>query len=185
MRVAVFGGSFNPPHLGHQVLCLMLLETCPIDEVWLVPTYKHYFGKTLVDFTQRVQLCEKLVTPFAGRAKVCTVEQELAATAGDSHKSRMLDTLEALSETHPQTQFRLVIGADILEETHKWYRWDDVARLAPPLVFQRHGFVGGTLPAPPDISSRAIRSQLACGEPVSDVLPKQVLHLVEKEGLYQ
>ncbi len=49
-RVALFGGSFNPPHVAHQMVALYVLETQPVDELWFVPTYAHPFGKALVDY---------------------------------------------------------------------------------------------------------------------------------------
>ena len=44
-RVAIFGGSFDPPHVGHQMACLYVLATAPVEEVWFVPVYRHAFGK--------------------------------------------------------------------------------------------------------------------------------------------
>ena len=46
-RVALFGGSFNPPHVAHQLVALYILETQDVDELWFVPTYAHPFGKQL------------------------------------------------------------------------------------------------------------------------------------------
>ncbi len=178
-RVAIFGGSFNPPHLGHQALCLMLLETSPVDEVWLVPTFRHYFGKTLIGFEDRVLLCEQLVAPLGNRASVSRVESELPNPQG-----RMLDTLEALIARHANHAFRLVIGADILLETARWHRWDEIEKLAPPIVFQRHGYQGGDLPAPPDVSSTKIRELLSSGESAVPLIPKRVQAVIERRGLY-
>lgn len=185
MRIAVFGGSFNPPHLGHQVLCLMLLETCAVDALWLVPTYKHVFGKELVAFEDRVRCCEAMLQPFGERAQVVKVEQELALAGHSEEGSRMLDTLEALSEKHPDTNFRLVIGADILGETDKWHRFDEVAQLAPPIVFKRKGYPGGELWAPPEISSSDIRQRLKRGESIEKLVPRAVLECIQNRGLYQ
>ena len=178
--IAIFGGSFNPPHLGHQSLVLMLLEACRVDEVWLVPTYRHYFGKELVGYNHRVRMCEQLVAPFGERVRVSLVESELEEPQG-----RMLDTLQELARRHPGHAFRLVIGADILEETNRWYRWEEVAALAPPLVFGRHGYKGGELPAPPDISSSAIREARAAGTSLGRMLPLRVLEYIEQEELYR
>jgi len=179
-RVAIFGGSFNPPHLGHQALCLMLLETCPVDEVWLVPTFRHYFGKALAGFEDRVALCEQLIAPLGKRARISRVESELPNPQG-----RMLDTLQALSSAHPAHAFRLVIGADILLETDRWHAWNEIVKLAPPIVFQRHGYDGGDLPAPPDVSSTQIRERLARGESAVPLIPRSVQEVIGARGLYR
>ena len=178
--VAIFGGSFNPPHLGHQALCLMVLEACEVDALWVVPTYRHHFGKELVDYRHRVALCRRMVAPLGERAEVSEVEGELALPT-----SRMLDTLLELQARHADTQFRLVIGADILDEVEHWYRWPEVAALAPPLVFQRHGYKGGELPAPPDVSSTAIRMRLAQGKSAVPLVPRDVQRYIDDEGLYR
>ncbi len=178
-NIAILGGSFNPPHIGHQVLCLMLLETCEIDEVWVVPTFQHSFGKELISFSDRVALCKHMIAPFGPRAKVNEVEKELASTG------RMLDTLLALQGRHPSHQYRLVIGADILLETDRWHAWERVAELAPPLVFGRHGYEGGDLPAPPEASSTHIREQLAAGHSALPWVPKSVQEYMDAHGLYR
>ena len=178
-RVAILGGSFNPPHLGHQALCLMVLEAAPIDELWVLPTYRHFFGKELVDFDHRVDLCRRLVAPLGPRAQVLEIEREIAS------EGRMLDTLEELLARFPEHSYRLVIGADILKETDRWHRWDQVCRIAEPLVFQRHGYPGGDLPAPPDISSTEIRERLARGRSLVPLVPLSVQAGIEEAGLFR
>ncbi|MBL4634971.1 MAG: nicotinate-nicotinamide nucleotide adenylyltransferase [Kofleriaceae bacterium] len=185
MNVGIFGGSFNPPHLGHQVLCLMLLETCEIDELWVIPTYQHVFGKDLAPYEARRRCCEEMLAPLGERCRVVEIEKELSLAGESEHGSRMLDTLKALSQQHTRAQFRLVIGADILSETDKWHRFDEVSRIAPPIVFQRYGYPGGQLVAPPEISSSDIRDRLARGEPVDSLVPRRVIEVMERERMYQ
>ena len=48
--VGIFGGSFNPPHLGHQVLMLLALESKEVDKILMIPTFKHAFDKELAPF---------------------------------------------------------------------------------------------------------------------------------------
>lgn len=178
-RIAIFGGSFNPPHLGHQALCLMLLEAAPVDAVWLIPTFRHYLGKTLIDFAHRAKLCRLLVAPLGPRAQVLEVEREMKS------QGRMVETLREIRKRHPGDSFRLVIGADILQETDRWHRWEEVCQLAEPLVFKRHGYPGGELPAPPDISSSELRARLAAGQSLVPLVPIRIQQAIEDAGLYQ
>src|SRR5580700_9701846 len=119
MKVAVFGGSFNPPHVGHVLACALVLSTEDVDRVLVVPAYKHAFAKALAPFDDRVTMCE-LALGWMPRVEVSRVEQELG---GDSLTIR---TLEHLAHAHPDWRLRLVIGADILAETSRWARFDDV-----------------------------------------------------------
>jgi nicotinate-nucleotide adenylyltransferase len=147
--VGLYGGSFNPPHVAHQLVALYVLETQPIDELWFVPTYHHPFGKALV-------------------------------------ASRTLDLVDYVAGLGVQP--RLVIGSDILGETAKWYRWDEVRDKAPPIVVGRSGYPGSTGLAMPEISATAIRAMLAEPErsaALEALLPKSVLRYIADRGLYQ
>jgi nicotinate-nucleotide adenylyltransferase len=189
--VALFGGSFNPPHVAHQLVALYVLETAPVDALWMVPTWRHPFGKELASFDDRVAMCERAAAGLGPRVSVSRVEEIVAqAHAG---VSRTLHTLEHLAETRPDVSLRLVIGADILAETAKWHRWDDVVRRAPPIVLGRSGLSlqtppPGALVCPiemPAVSSTEIRSRLAAGEGAEALLPRAVLGYIAERGLYR
>ncbi len=187
--VALFGGSFNPPHVAHHMLAVYVLATCEIDKVWFVPTFRHAFGKGLASYDDRVAMCELLTAEIGPRAAVSRAEQTLAAAPGFV-VSRTLDLLEHLQGAYPEHQFRLLIGADILLETDKWYRWDDVVRQAPPIVVGRadvvvpaHAVV--TEYAMPAISSTEVRRRLQAQEPVNWLVPRRVLGYIASKGLYR
>jgi nicotinate-nucleotide adenylyltransferase len=183
-RIGLFGGSFNPPHIAHQMVCLVVLETEPVDEVWMVPTFRHAFGKPLAPFADRVEMCRRAAAAFGGRVAVSPIESELGG-----EESRTYRTARALCERHPETSFRLVVGADILGEVASWYRWDDLTRLAPPLVVGRTGVA---VPAPgvtgielPAISSTEVRAILARGHSALPLVPRSVMDYIAGRGLYR
>lgn len=187
--VALFGGSFNPPHVAHMLVAQYVLATCDVDALWLLPTYRHVFGKDLAPYSHRLAMCDALAAELGPRVTVSRAEFDLAQQPGFV-ASRMLDLLHLLRGQHPDHQFRLVIGGDILAETHKWYRWDDVAMLAPPIVIGRTGHVAppGSMiseVAMPEISSTEIRRRLGCGDDVKWLLPQPVMRYIQAEGLYQ
>ena len=171
-------------------VALYVLETQPIDEVWFVPVYAHVFGKHLAPFEDRVRMTELAIAPLGGRAKVSRAEEELAQRPG-FQGSRTLDLVEYLMTTHPGIELRLLVGTDILGETHKWHRWDDVVAKAPLLVVGRPGFplpagsvaTGVTMPS---ISSTEIRAAVAAGDggTVASLLPRAVLRYIAERGLY-
>jgi nicotinate-nucleotide adenylyltransferase len=181
VRVAVFGGSFNPPHVAHVLACALVLAVEDVDRVLVVPTYRHPFAKTLAPYDERVAMCELSMGSLAG-VEVSRVEEELGG------ESRTLRTLEHLAATHTDWQLRLVIGADILAETPKWFGFDAIARLAPPLVLARAGVEapGAGPPLLPEVSSTQVRAAIAKGawDEVAKVLPRKVLARVRAKGLY-
>lgn len=179
-RVAIFGGSFNPVHVAHQLVALYVRETQPVDEVWFVPTYEHPFGKPLAPFPDRVAMCE--LAAAAVGAKVSRAEEELAHRPGFV-ASRTIDLVDHLAaEGHA---LRLVIGSDILAETAKWHRWDDIVARAPPIVIGRAGHAHVGELDMPSISSTRVRAMLASGDDaVSALLPASVLRYIAAHELY-
>ena len=184
--VALFGGSFNPPHVAHQLVALIVLETQAVDELWFAPTWRHPFAKHLAPYDDRVAMTRLAADALGPRASVSRVEEELARAPGFV-ASRTLDTVVHLEAQHPGTTFRLVIGADILGETDKWYRWDELARRAPPIVVGRPGHASppGAIPAIVGVSSTEIRASLAVGGDAMGLLPRAVLRYIAERGLYR
>lgn len=181
-EIALLGGSFNPPHVAHVMAAWWALATQGVREVWLLPSFRHPFGKVLAPFEDRVRMCELAVAAIRG-AHVCTAEAELAE---DPLCGKTVRTLTHLREKHPDLDFALVVGADILPDTPKWYRWDRVQALARVVVVGRQGWpeVAGA-PSLPAISSTEVRRRLAAGEDVSALLPRRVVEYAGARGLYR
>ncbi len=180
-EIALLGGSFNPPHVAHLMAAWWVLETQGVSEVWLLPAYEHPFGKALAPFDDRVRMCELAARGVRG-VRVCAAEGELA---GDPLVGKTARTLEHLRARHPRLRFALVVGADVLPDTPKWYRWDRVRELARVIVVGRQGYAGGPEPALPMVSSTEIRERIARGEDVSALVPRRVLEYVREKGLYR
>jgi nicotinate-nucleotide adenylyltransferase len=172
--VAVFGGSFNPPHVGHLLATTLVLATREVDLVLVVPTYRHPFAKALAAFEDRVAMCT-LAMGWLPRVEISRVEEELGG------ESRTLRTLEHLRQSHPNWTMRLVLGSDTFAETSKWFRFDLVQALAPPIVLSRGP--GAFLP---NISSTDVRARIARGEwkEIADLVPSSVVSHIRAQGLY-
>ncbi|HUT77440.1 MAG TPA: nicotinate-nicotinamide nucleotide adenylyltransferase [Polyangia bacterium] len=180
MRIGIIGGTFDPPHVGHLGAVAAALASGQIDRVLLAPCLGHAFGKAPVPFAHRLAMCRLLVAGEP-RAEVSDAELEIA-TPG-----RTLELLRVLGERHPGAALRLVAGADIYFERDKWYRFDEVARLAPPLYVGRRGvspLPEPTLPAPPEVDSTGLRARLAAGGRPADLVPVAVLDYIAAHGLY-
>jgi nicotinate-nucleotide adenylyltransferase len=181
MKVAVFGGSFNPPHVAHVLACALVLSMEDVDRLLVVPAYKHPFAKPLAPFGDRVVMCE-LAMAWMPRVQVSRVEEELGG------ESRTLRTLEHLANAHKQWNLRLVIGADVLVDAPRWFGFEAIEKLAPPIVLGRAG-----LDAPsagpallPDVSSTQVRAAIGRGawDEAARFVPRSVLAHVRARGLY-
>lgn len=181
MRIAVYGGSFNPPHVAHAMVAAWLLWTDQVDEVWLVPVYQHAFepwhGKTLAPFDRRLRWCEAMAGDVDARVRVSRVERTLPTP------SFTVQTLRALQEAHPEHAFRLVVGADVLPTLPKWRDWEAIAARFQPIVVGRLGYEApeGAVVFP-DVSSTLIRERLARGEPVDQLLTRSVAALLREDS---
>lgn len=118
MKVMLFGGSFNPPHLAHQQMVTAVLEAGLADQVWYLPVGKHDFAKEVVSATQRLEMLQLILPktgePFFGQVSIEDCEIRYFKT------SYSATTLDYLSSRYPQHQFAFLIGSDNLEKFHLW-----------------------------------------------------------------
>lgn len=180
MKVGVFGGSFDPPHMGHVFVCTWILQTTDIDSIVVVPTWHHAFDKEFSEnFQVRMDLC-RLGFAHDPRIVVSDIEGRLQGT------SRTFETLIALKSEQPHDTFRLIVGSDIISQTDRWYRWDDVIKMAPPIVVEREAYPFSKDPAivVPNVSSTELRRRLLNGENVKGWVPQAVLNEITDRGLY-
>jgi nicotinate-nucleotide adenylyltransferase len=186
MRVAIFGGSFNPPHLAHQMAALYVLETAAVDELWIVPAFRHAFGKALAPFADRLAMCERAATALGPRVRVVAIERELGA------ESQTLRTVRRLQQSFPTHTFSLVIGADLVPEVPSWYGGAELQQTVPFVIVGRAGFTaegegdgkaGGVVL--PRISSTEVRAALRSGRPVEGLVPRAVLDYIYGHNLYK
>ena len=177
-EVALFGGSFDPPHVGHLLAAAYVLATEPVDELWLVPVFSHPFGKQFVgSFEHRVALCGKLARELP-RTRVSRAEEE-------SGEDRTVDLLEYLHRQHPDTRWALVLGTDLNAERPQWKNFERITQLARVIPVQRGGYPDGTGPVLPEVSSTQVRALLKAGGDLSQLLPRAVLEAIQTAGTYR
>lgn len=178
--VGIFGGSFNPPHVAHVLAVAYALSIEAVDEVLVVPVYKHPFAKALAPYADRLAMCE-LAFSLLPRVHVSTVEKELGG------ESLTLNTVEHLARTHSDWSLRLLIGSDVVPDLPKWHRWERIAELAPPVILDR----AGATERPdrvllPEVSSTEIRELFARGTDIDlgRLVPARVVAYAKSRGLY-
>ncbi len=183
--VAIYGGSFDPPHISHVLATVYALKVGGFERVLVVPVFEHAFHKQLTPFRHRAQMCELSFAGIAG-VEVSTVESELPTP------SLTLHTLEHLTRANPDWDLRLLIGSDVLGDTSKWHAFERISALAPPFVVGRPGYEHPSAQAAllPDVSSTAVRQALASRGTadskalLSAALPSAVLAYINEHGLY-
>ena len=160
--------------------CLYFLEALGAQQVWMIPACTHPFGKFLTPFPQRFDMCERLAAAFDGRVVVMRLEEELGG-CGQTYY-----TVVHLQQHYPQHQFVLAIGADILPETPRWYRWPQITARVPVVVVGRHGFAAQGAPLElPALASSQVRALCQRGASLLGLVPQRVVEYIEAHQLYR
>lgn len=176
-RIALFGGSFDPPHLGHVLAAAYAFSVGDVDEVWVMPVAKHAYGKPLSPWKQRWELCQ---AAFGKLGFVKLHDDELKNPDGYTHT-----LIESLHDQHPNAAWFLIGGTDTSADMVNWYRGRELLDLVEIIAVPRRGFDKTHASAIPDISSSAIRDRLQRDQPVDDLLPAAVLQLIQKNNWYR
>lgn len=184
MRLALFGGTFDPIHNAHLTVAREAADQFGLDQVWFIPAAHppHKSDQTHAGYEDRYRMTE-LACRLDPRFRASRLE------AGE-HKSYTIDTVERVRASGEQPFF--IIGADAFAEIQSWYRWQDLLRDTDFIVVTRpgHQYV-----APPGarvhrletvalpVSSSGIRRRLAAGETPPE-LPAPVAAYIAQTGLY-
>ena len=130
-RIGLLGGSFNPAHEGHLHVSQQALALLGLDEVWWLVSPQN----PLKPESEMAPLRDRLddarhMAQGQAQIQVTAIEAELGTRY-------TVDTLEALGQRYPDNDFVLLVGADILEELHRWHHWERLFQIVPIAVFAR------------------------------------------------
>jgi nicotinate-nucleotide adenylyltransferase len=197
MRLGLFGGTFDPPHLGHLVVAQEAVERLSLDRlVFLVAGLPpHKVGEALSP--PRIRL-EMTAAAVAGNRSFEVSDLEL----GREGPSYTVDTLRYFRSIHSDAEIFFILGADQLAEFHEWQEPDEVATLSTVVAVSRSGvdpdqvqpvkfpsgksldFVHLGVPRV-DISSSEIRARVREGKSVRYLVPEDVTRIIETHCLYR
>jgi nicotinate-nucleotide adenylyltransferase len=132
MQVGLFGGSFNPPHAGHELVADIALRRLSLDQLWWIVTPGNPLKSTreLAPLAERIQLSEKVAQD--PRIKVTAFEAAY-------HVRYTADTLALVHARNPGVDFVWIMGADSLRDFHHWERWRQIMLTFPIAVIDRPG----------------------------------------------
>lgn len=133
-RVGIFGGSFNPIHVGHTALAASICDLGIVDEVWLMVSPQNPLKRNLelLDESERLTMVRLATAPYP-MLHACDFEFSLPRPSYTYH------TLQALREAYLNIEFSLIIGEDNWEYFDRWYRSEDILRETPIIVYPRAG----------------------------------------------
>lgn len=190
VRTGLFGGTFNPIHLGHLALANYLCEEGLVDELWFLITPQNPFKQqqALLDNHLRMKMVEEAIAGY-DRFKASDFEFTLP------RPSYTITTLNRLSETYPDREFILIIGADNWAAFDKWKSPEEILQKYRILVYPRPGYPldADRLPAHVEavhtplleISSTFIRESIAAGKDIRYFLHPAVYRFITAHRLYR
>lgn len=181
--LGVFGGAFDPPHLGHAMVPAYLRLRGLVDRVLVVPCADHPLGKDLSPLSRRMALVRAAMAIHGDAVAVSDVEGRLlSARGGPSFTLRML---EAVEQEHPGHAVRLVVGSDIVAQVGRWHRWDEIERRFSPIVVPRSEHAPADACALPAVSSTQVRAwlQVLRDEPAPGDPAARAARRAAEEGL--
>jgi nicotinate-nucleotide adenylyltransferase len=196
MRLGLFGGTFDPIHMGHLILAEACREACGLDRVWFVvagePPHKPGGRTSVADRLEMVRIA------IAGHPAF--EASDIEAKRPGPHYS--VETLEAMRRDHPDDELFFLIGADSLADLPAWREPGRIAQLATIVVVNRPGIEEADPSALPDfgpgshpmawvsippvgIASSDLRRRLAEGRSIRYMVPRGVEAYIEAQGLYR
>lgn len=183
-KIGLYGGSFNPVHIGHLALARQILEKYSLDEVWFVVSPRNPLKdeSCLASDEERFRLVKKALQN----------EPEMVASDYEFHLPRpsyMWNTLSHLTTDYPEDEFFLIIGADNWQCFPQWYNYKEIIANYHVIIYPRNGYSVESLPETVslantrlwNVSSTQIRDMVRIGESikglVSDIIEEDVVRL--------
>ncbi|MEA5110745.1 putative nicotinate-nucleotide adenylyltransferase [bioreactor metagenome] len=185
----LFFGSFNPIHTGHLCIAEFMVEFGGLKEVWFIvsPHNPLKDKATLLSDQYRLEMAEAAIENDE-RFRVSDIEFRMP------RPSYTIDTLTRLSEQHPDRQFVLIAGTDVLPSFHKWKNYEQLLNQYRLMIYPRHGDEEHPLLSHPsitvvnapriEISASFIREAIKNGKNIRYFLPDKVMKIIEKMGFY-
>jgi nicotinate-nucleotide adenylyltransferase len=193
MKVGLFFGSFDPPHVGHTIVAEFMLEAMKAEEIWMVISPQNPFKKEqdLSDEKLRFELVRKALN---GHEKIKPCDHEFKL----ERPSYTIDTLKSLKKDHPEKEFFLIMGSDNLLGLEDWKEAQQLIENYEIAVYPRPGYEVSTellerlkgrihlVDAPIlELSSTDIRARIRSGKVYRMKVKEAVWRSIERDGLYR
>jgi len=188
-RIGLFGGSFDPVHLGHLMVAGAAREELGLARLFFVPAAQSPFKPDRKPTPPRERL--RLLRLALAGWNWCEIDEQEIKRGGVSYS---IDTLRDYAARFPGSELFYLIGADHVSQLPKWRAAEELARLAQFVVIPRPGQPAGSLPPPfrgqhlsgfpVAVSSSQIRARIKAGLPIEPLVPAAVAEAIRNNGLY-
>jgi nicotinate-nucleotide adenylyltransferase len=199
MRLALFGGSFDPPHYGHIAIATAAADVFDLDQVLFAPVGRQPLkaegvAASFADRLAMVELACRLDSRFA--------VSDLDAPRSDGTPNYTVQTLAALHEVMPDARLFNLVGADSFLDLPRWHEPERLLELAEWIVVSRPGFPLANLSSlsltpdqrdrvhllqtvHEDVAATNLRERLEAGDPCTDLLDPAVSTYIQAHSLYR
>ncbi len=186
-KVGLLGGTFNPPHVGHLIIAEQVRDQLGLEKILFLPSAEppHKREKKTIDSKHRLAMLEKTVMDNEA-FEIDTIELQRGG------KSYTYDTIVALKEREPDTEFYFIIGADMVEDLPNWHNIEELVSLVQLVGVNRPNFTTKS-PYPVimvdvpdiDISSTIIRQKVLDDCSIRYLVTQETEKYIESERLYK
>ena len=185
MNIALLGGVFNPPHIGHLMIARQVLDFTDRDEVWFLPSFGQHPPKPdVATVRDRLAMANMLTIPKT-RVSSLEIDHELDG-----------NTINLLPHLPPGNDYVFVMGSDWLSSFPLWGNWKELLKRLPFYIFPRSGFaceplyenmsvIKHELLIVTDISSTKIRNRIRQNHSVDEFVPREVVRYILEHRLYK
>jgi nicotinate-nucleotide adenylyltransferase len=189
LKIGLFGGSFDPVHLGHLLVAQAAMEELGLDKLFLVPAAQSPF-KTESNITPAEIRLKLLRLALAGKTD-CEIDEQEIRRGGISYS---IETLRDYAKRFPGAQLFYLIGADNISKLNEWREANELAKLAKFVAVPRPGETVAEFPKPfrgrilkgfpVEISSSQIRARVKANLPIENLVPPFVVDAIHTAKIY-
>lgn len=191
MKIGIFGGSFDPPHMGHLWLCRNAIEQVMLDQLFIVPNKLSPFKIEKGESSHHILAMVELLAELLGsKASMTPIEVEREG------KSYTVDTVKFFKDKHPKDELYLIMGGDSAMHFHTWHCSHNILDLVSAVVIApRMGdlnafqcYINKQLiirPSFVQVSSTELRKRIKHRLPIDGLLPETIIKYIVRHDLYK
>jgi nicotinate-nucleotide adenylyltransferase len=198
VRLGIFGGSFDPPHIGHFLAAVDATEALALDRLFWVPAARQPFKTDVSDGSSSHEASPD--DRFAMVAAATLAHPKFVPSRIEIDRvglSYTVTTVEHFAQEYPNAELFLLMGADAWSQFGSWYQPERIRTFVRVAVFARtfdkQGGASGATLVPDhllpsrlvDVSSTEVRARVRAGKPIRGFVPDAVAEIIESKGLYR